>query len=475
MLSSRLGRVGLFGRLIDALFQLSVWIRPTTHRRTTAAAAAKAERHQLHSGPVCYARAVRAGEWLVLHYAYFYVMNDWRSSYRGLNDHEADWEQAWIYCDPDDARPVWIATSSHDHAGADLRRHWDDPELQVVDDRPHLAVGAGSHAMFFRPGDYVTRIDVPALRWVLRAQRSLQRALRVRDADTERGLGPAMGVPFVDTATNDGPALHSWDLRAMDGKPWIDSYRGLWGVDTGDPLQGERGPSGPKFDRNGEIRASWADPLGFAGLHGTPPPSALAARISGETLDRVIDEQIRHRGRMLPLAHQTDSADEMASESQRLTELLRHRCELDDLRQRIASGRWTATGVRDHLVHPAVPVEHRPGGWLLAAWAAISVPVVLVALAAVVLTEQFRMGGVALALALTSLPIEYMARRQFGAVVRLVVVEMALVLFFAFVFGLVLSATRYVVGGLVLLAGCVLLVANGNELRSVLRTRRTLS
>ena len=477
VLSSRLGRVGLFGRLIDALFQLSVWIRPTIHRRTTAAAAAKAERHGLQTHPVCYGRAIRAGEWLVLHYAYFYVMNDWRSSYRGLNDHEADWEQAWIYCDPADDRPVWIATSSHDHSGADLRRHWDDPELQVVDDRPQLYVGAGSHAMFFRPGEYVTRIDIPALRWALRAQRWLQRALRVRDVDTTRGLGPALGVPFVDTATSNGPVVDGWDLRALAGEPWAEGYRGLWGIDTGDPLQGERGPSGPKFDRSGEIRSSWADPLGFAGLHGTPPPSARPGRINDDKLDRVIDEldqQIRHRGRMLPLAHQSDSADEMASESRRLTELLRHRCELDDLRQRITEEQWRTQGIRDHLRHPAIPVEPRPGGWMLAGWAAISVPIVLVAIAAVVLTDQVKVGGVALALVLASLPIEYIARRQFGAVVRLIVVEMAIVLFFAFVFGLVVSATRYALGGLILASGCALLVANTNELRSVLRTRRAL-
>jgi len=144
----RLGRVGIFGRILDAMFLLSVFIRPTTPRLTTAAAAIKAERLELNDEPIVYGRVGRVGGWLVLHYAYFYAMNDWRSGYRGLNDHEADWEQAWIMCDPLDQRPVWVSATSHEHFGADLRRHWDDPECRKDGDRPVLFVGAGSHALY---------------------------------------------------------------------------------------------------------------------------------------------------------------------------------------------------------------------------------------------------------------------------------------------------------------------------------------
>ncbi len=48
LLSPRLGRVGLFGRVLDALFLVSVFVRPATPRRTTPAAALKAERLGLH-------------------------------------------------------------------------------------------------------------------------------------------------------------------------------------------------------------------------------------------------------------------------------------------------------------------------------------------------------------------------------------------------------------------------------------------
>ena len=33
----------------------------------------------------------------VLQYLFFFAMNDWRSSFAGVNDHEADWEQIFVY------------------------------------------------------------------------------------------------------------------------------------------------------------------------------------------------------------------------------------------------------------------------------------------------------------------------------------------------------------------------------------------
>lgn len=478
VVTSRLGRVGLFGRLLDALFQLSVWLRPTTPRRTTAAAAAKVRRLELERRPVCYARSVRAGEWIVLHYAYFYAMNDWRTSYSGLNDHEADWEQAWVFIDPRDRSPQWVAVTSHDHRGGDLRRHWSDPELIKDEMHPRLHVGAGSHALFYRPGEYVSRIDIPALRWVLRAQSAVRGALRMSSPVTERGLGPAVGVPFIDTAGADGVTIDDWDLRSMTGVAWIESYRGLWGGDPGDPLQGERGPSGPKFDRAGEVRPSWADPLGFAGLHGTPPPSAAAARVNRDKLDKVlerVDDEIRHRARLLPLAHQTESNNEMASESTRLTELLRQRCELVDLGRRLdGSERMPASRIRDHLRHPAVPVTLSSGeGRILAVWSAMTIPIVLAAAAAALLFDAVRFEVVVAGLLLLTLPIEYLARREFANTFRLVVVEATIVAFFAFAFRLVVSAGPYALGAVLFTGAAFLLAMNAQELRSLSATRRS--
>ena len=52
---------------------------------------------------------------------------------------------------------------------------------------------------------------------------------------------------------------------------------------TGSP--GERAPAGPKYTRTGSVRQSWHDPLGFAGLDKVAPPSqaipVLEARLAG--------------------------------------------------------------------------------------------------------------------------------------------------------------------------------------------------
>lgn len=413
--STRLGHVGLFGRLADAVFLLLVWLRPTVPRNTTVAAAIKANGLGIHLDPTCYGRVIRAGEWLVAHYAYFYAMNDWRSSYRGLNDHEGDWEQAWIFIDPQDLEPIWVATTNHEHRGPDMRRHWADPAMQRSGDRPVLYVAAGSHALLFEPGNFVTRVDIPGLRWLLRVQQFGRRLLRLEVAPSIEGLGPVLGVPFIDSAPGDGRVVRDWNLQPMSAA-WLQQFRGLWGLDTGDPLQGERGPSGPKFDRRGEIRASWADPLGFAGLHGTPPPSAAAARVNRSKLEKVmreIDKNIRSKARLLPLAKQTRSTDEMADESERLTQLLRQHAELTDLRDQLDSGQVRQVGFREHLRNPARPLPApRRGEWLLAGWAALTIPALVGALAAVLLVEEFRLVSLLLVVAAVVGPGDRLARRQ---------------------------------------------------------------
>lgn len=477
LLSPRLGRVGLFGRVLDALFIVSVFVRPTTPRRTTPAAALKAERLGLDRQPVCYGRVQQAGEWVVLHYSYFYVMNDWRTGYRGLNDHEADWEQAWVFLDPADLEPQWVAASSHDHAGADLRRHWSDPEVIKQDGRPVLHAGAGSHALFFRPGDYVTRLDVPALRWLLRLQRWSRSVLRIRDEATERGLGPALGAPFVESAVGDGRSIDRWDLRLIaDDVGWVSDFRGLWGLDTGDPMEGERGPSGPKFDRQGDVRVSWADPIGFVGLHGTPPPSAQPKRVNRTKLERAlvdVDEQIRRRGRLLPLAQQTGNPSEMAKESARMTELLRQRSELVDLGRRLGSLRPTNDDIRSHLTHPAVPLPPPAGsGWILAFWAAASVPMLLMAVAAIFFFDAVQFAAVFLITGAVATIGEQLARRHFQAVIRIAGLYLAAAAVFLFAIGDVLTISRYAVGALLVAAAGLLFFVNLGELGAAQRFRQ---
>ena len=82
---------------------------------------------------VYYGRVVREGGYVVLQYLFLYAMNDWRTTFSGVNDHEADWEAVIVYLAEtrDGLRPAWVAVSSHEGAGDDLRRRWDDPDLRM--------------------------------------------------------------------------------------------------------------------------------------------------------------------------------------------------------------------------------------------------------------------------------------------------------------------------------------------------------
>jgi hypothetical protein len=65
-------------------------------------------------------RVLRDGGYLVLQYWFFYVFNDWRSTFSGINDHEADWELVTVYLADDGGErpaPRWVAASCHDHSG----------------------------------------------------------------------------------------------------------------------------------------------------------------------------------------------------------------------------------------------------------------------------------------------------------------------------------------------------------------------
>ncbi len=106
---SRLSRVGIVARLVDAGFDLSLLVRGTVPGGTVAAAEVKygAIREQ-DPRFVYHGRVVRHAGWTICHYLFFYAMNDWRSSFTGANDHEADWEQCFVFIEerPTDPRTL---------------------------------------------------------------------------------------------------------------------------------------------------------------------------------------------------------------------------------------------------------------------------------------------------------------------------------------------------------------------------------
>ena len=275
----RLARGGLLPRVVDALFSLSFLLRG----RVPAASAAAAQLDYFHlraqrESFVYYGRVARQNHWTVLQYWFFYCYNNWRSGFGGVNDHESDWEMVSVYLYEADGQlvPEWIAYASHDFQGDDLRRRWDDAgQIDLEDGHPVVYAGAGSHASYFRKGEYQAEVDLDLPVWLERARRGWNtfwtQMLGQRAADP-------FHIPFVDYARGDGMAIgpgHSrnWDPILVDSSvPWISQYRGLWGLYARDPISGENAPAGPLYNRDGSPRNAWYDPLGFAGLDKVPPP-----------------------------------------------------------------------------------------------------------------------------------------------------------------------------------------------------------
>ena len=301
---SRLSRVGIVARLIDAGFDLSLLVRGTVPGGTVAAADVKYDATRREADPDFHyhGRVVRQAGWTICHYLFFYAMNDWRSSFAGANDHEADWEQCFVFLETDASgaeTPIWFARAAHDEVGADLRRRWDDPIVQKVGDHPVIFAGAGSHAAYIEPGEYLQEVPLKlprALTVVLGAIRefwtvTLRQGTRAQTGH-EAGLA---AVPFIDYARGDGVAIGpeqpaGWNpILIDDDTPWVSGFDGLFGLDTKDRFAGERAPAGPKFNRDGRPRQSWIDPVGFAGLETTPPPSRHADVLDGERVELVAE------------------------------------------------------------------------------------------------------------------------------------------------------------------------------------------
>jgi hypothetical protein len=282
----RLARVGILSRFLDALFSVTLLMRGRVTGDTAAAAALTYRRMQEEDPSYCYyGRVVRENGWLVLQYWFFYPFNNWRSGFFGVNDHEADWEMISVYCsqEKDQVQPQWLAYAVHDFFGDDLRRHWMDPEVEKVGDHPVVYSGAGSHASYFQPGEYLAETELPFLSPVVRLINRVRSVWANTLRQGERPLDPNhlhhLRVPFVDYARGDGVSIGpgqtcTWDRAFLNPPPqWVKSYRGLWGLYARDPVSGENAPAGPMYNRDGTVRQAWYDPIGWTGLTKVPPPN----------------------------------------------------------------------------------------------------------------------------------------------------------------------------------------------------------
>ncbi len=419
----RLSRVGYTSRFMDALFSLSLLARGRVPGDRALAAAITYQQMRAANSYRYHVRIVRQSGWVVLQYWYFYVYNDWRSGYYGANDHEADWEMVNIYlCETLDGilHPEWVAYASHDFAGDDLRRHWDDPEMEKVGEHPVVYAAAGSHASYYSAGDYLTEIEVPFLSPAARVLGTIQKFIRrwLRHnvgEELEFSSSPSRGafrIPFVDYARGDGFSIGEggdvhWDEPVLlePAPAWVQNYRGLWGYYARDPVSGENAPSGARYTRDGKVRRAWHDPVGWAGLDKVPPHKDLLlfviqrqAEIHAEC--NVLEHQIAQKQQnlydlgveanaMRDLPHlrgtyhlhqeqMDDLSDELCDLRARLSENKTMLDVLSDYESDLKQGRREP--LRGHLQYP-----HRPEkesalrlGWLAEIWSAISIGLLLI-------------------------------------------------------------------------------------------------
>ena len=310
----RLARVGYTARFADALFSLLLFTRGRVSGATAAAADNLYKQVMNQHEHYCYyGRVIRENGWVILQYWFFYFFNNWRSGFTGANDHEADWETISIYLYEEktgQVEPEWVAYASHDYAGNDIRRHWQDPEVKKQGEHPIIYAGAGSHASYYTAGEYLAELEIsflsPLAKMFEKGQKFWHKTLRqYRSEETDSSLedekptrNRIFRIPFVDYARGDGirigpGQIKTWDAPRLLNPPpsWVTNYRGLWGLYARDPFSGEDAPAGPMYNRNGSVRQVWHNPLGWAGLDSVAPPQR-ALEITKKQQQNVANEQL---------------------------------------------------------------------------------------------------------------------------------------------------------------------------------------
>jgi hypothetical protein len=493
--SGRLAAVGLFGRVFDVLLRASLFLRGSVPGGVAAAAADLYERRMNPSRRTYYGRVVREGGYVILQYFFLYAMNDWRTTFSGVNDHEADWEAVTVYLaeSPAGPRPAWVAVSAHDESGDDLRRRWDDPELRLDGDHPVIYVGAGSHSGAFVRGRYLVTVNPARLRPILRGARRVTSFVFpwLREGRRDGGVG----IPFIDYAMGDGEEVgpsraRGWHpVLICDETPWVSGFHGLWGRDTRDWVGGERAPAGPRYERDGRVRTLWADPLGWAGLQKVPPRPeddhrALRERIAildreiadaDATIERDREELRRLRAAAVSLGRHENAralarqrSAEVVRAEDALRALVRKRTDLAEERAAhdATLARPHEAEPQEHLREPNVPYTPTRGSRtrFLNVWAALSTPLFILAVAGVFVVPHEPVSILLAGVVFLFLTMEAWARRRMLALVAGLlmlagVVAVVVGLSFAVVYG-----GRYVLLAPMVVVAGVLLVVNLREL-----------
>jgi hypothetical protein len=407
-----------------------------------------------------------------------------------LLDDDSDLEQLL-----DSYQPEWAAYAAHEYRGDDIRRRWDDSELEKIDGHPVVYVGAGSHASYFRRGEYLTELELTFLQPLAKVVNWLQQIwynqLRQYQDEPESGqvdeASNLFRIPFVDYARGDGVSLGAGQEKSW-GEPrllradqrWVSDYRGLWGLYASDPFAGEDAPGGPMYNRDRTMRRAWYDPAGWAGLDKVAP--------ANDELELMVAQQVTLRERQ---SHLETEIEQKASQllhlgiasraMRRQPHLYRMRLEYEKqigslskeiakMREEVAANdallrsldEYTdlrRSGLREsprsHIHHAHIPTadEQVRAGRLAEIWAAASIGLLLVVMVALFyFARHFLIFGISAMIALFAF-VEATFR---GRIVRMVTsvtiglaVVAALVLLYQF-FWLAVALTVVVIGSYLL-------------------------
>jgi hypothetical protein len=429
----RLARVGYFSRFVDALYSIALLARGRVPGESAAAASVAYERIMAEQERYrYYGRVLRQDGWIVLQYWLFYPFNDWRSGFFGANDHEADWEKVFIYLsesEEGEVSPEWVAYAAHNYTGDNLRRRWDDPEVEKVGEHPVIYVGAGSHASYFAPGEYLTELTLPLPSPLARVTGGIRTFWKTRlgqyvgDGEEDDGGSGYFSIPFVDYARGDGLSVgeggdRSWDDPRLISDPtpaWVTGYRGLWGLYARDPFEGEDAPAGPMYNRDKSVNRAWYDPVGWAGLDKVPPPTETLEAILEQRADIIsrcgalrdeIDEKSRRLKKLgTELAAMRDRSHLDAPYQEGTRRAAELSAELDRLRGKLATDEAVSESLKEYAdrlsageCDPArahISRAHRPASEdelrvsrVAEAWAAISVSLMLISFVGIAMFER---------------------------------------------------------------------------------------
>ena len=479
---SKLGRVGVLARFIDAASRTSLLLRGSVPTGAQTAAALLDRDRPDHGDHPYYGRVISSGGYIVLQYWFFYYFNDWRSRASGVNDHEGDWEQVTIALVPgsegEAPTPAWVAYSAHDEVGADLRRRWDDPDLTIVDGHPVVYAGLGSHAGAFLPGEYLIAMRDTRFAPAISA---IRRFAGLFTPLSQRERGPGLAIPYVEYQRGDGVTLGHGQQRPWrpvlidDQTPWVRHYTGLWGDDTNDRLGGERGPAGPRYNRDGSVRQSWSDPLGWTALEAVIPDERARRELLSVRLEQV-DAELERMGadqdalRRDLRATVVGGVTDTGAAERELADLAARLTARRDERRRLLDSRESPPPQphpHAHLRHRLEPLPDDSEGrqWLLNIWSRISSPLILLLLAVLAFPSAASDPWVVLAALLAILVIEAVAQgRLITLLLSLAILVVTIVVLAALGTGLI-SSWRVVLAVLLAAAGLLLLYVNIREMR----------